>query len=73
MLFEWRRQDIERKSDEANRRLHEIDSLRGDVGRLECANRELRTEVDGLRTELQAGEERLAALERMIADLMHNA
>ena len=56
--FEWRLQDIERKSDEAVRRLHEIDSLRSDVGSVERTLRELRSEVDGLRHEFQAFQDR---------------
>ena len=39
------RSKIEQKVDK-----HEIHSLRGDVARLECANGELRSEIDGLRT-----------------------
>jgi len=73
MLFEWRLQDIERKSDEANRRLHEIDSLRGDVGRLECANREICALIDGLRSALDSTLDRVAGLERTVEELTANA
>ena len=51
--FEWRLGDIERKADEAVRRLYEIDSIRSDVGSLERSMRELRSEIDGLRIEFQ--------------------
>lgn len=60
MLFEWRIKDIERKADEAARRLYEIDALRSDVGRLEHTNRELRAEIDVLRAELQRLQERVS-------------
>ena len=61
-LFEWRLQDLERKADEALRIGHEVSSLRSDVARLECANRELRSENDGLRTELQATQDQVRQL-----------
>lgn len=51
---DWKIQAIERKADEATRRLHEIDSLRSTVDSLERTNRELRTEIDGIRSELEA-------------------
>lgn len=60
MLFEWRIKDIERKADEAARRLYEIDALRSDVGRLESANGGLRAEIDVLRAELQRLQERVS-------------
>lgn len=57
ILEEWRIQSIEQKADQASRRLYELDSLRGDVGSLECANRELRSKIDELRSQLQALQE----------------
>lgn len=42
---------------------YELDSLRGDVDRLEYSLRESRAEVDGLRAQLSLLEERLAILE----------
>ena len=54
--FEWRIQDIERTANRAESRLYELDSLRSDVGSLEHTVRELRTEIDGLHNELQAGQ-----------------
>ena len=56
--FEWRIQDIERTAKHAGERLHELDSLRSDVGSLEHTVRELRAEIDGLRNELQTSQER---------------
>ena len=44
--FEWRIQDIERTARRAEDRLHELDSLRRDVGSLEHTVRELRAEID---------------------------
>lgn len=64
--FEWRLQDIERKADEAVRRLHEIDSLRSDVGSVERNLLELRSEIDGLRNEFQTYQDQTA---RDLADL----
>lgn len=69
VLFEWRIQAIEHKADEANRRLYEIDSLRSDVGRLERALGEFRTECDGLRYELQDALRRIEHVESMIAEI----
>ena len=56
--FEWRLSDIERSAKRAEDRLYELDSIRSDVDSLEHTVRELRTEVDGLRAELQASQER---------------
>ena len=56
--FEWRIQDIERTANRAESRLYEIDSLRSNVDSLEHTVRELRAEIDGLCTELQASQER---------------
>jgi predicted RNase H-like nuclease (RuvC/YqgF family) len=58
---EWRVEEIERnlqrKADQ-----HEISTLSGDVGRLECSLRETRAEVDGLRRELQALQDQVMQL-----------
>ena len=54
--FEWRLSDIERSAKRAEDRLYELDSIRSDVDSLEHTVRELRTEVDGLRNELQASQ-----------------
>lgn len=58
---EWRISDIERnlrgKADS-----HEVSTLSSDVGRLERANGELRSEIDGLRYELQAVKDQVERL-----------
>jgi polyhydroxyalkanoate synthesis regulator phasin len=51
--LEWRISDVEKRSREAMSRLHEVDSLRSHVDRLERAVRELRAEVTRLRDESQ--------------------
>ena len=56
--FEWRIQDIERTAKRAEERLHELASLRSDVDSLEHTVLELRAEIDWLRNELQASQER---------------
>lgn len=66
--FEWRIQAIERKADEANRRLYEIDSLRSDVGRLERSLGEARAECSELRYELQDALRRIEQIESMTAE-----
>ena len=50
---EWKLNDIERKAQQALDKANEVDSLRSNVDSLERSNRELRTEVDGFRHELQ--------------------
>ena len=67
--FEWRINDIERKAENAERRLYELDSLRGDVADLERANGQLRREVDGLRAELQACASRMQTIEEVMSQL----
>jgi len=67
--YDWRINDIERKADRADSRLHELDSLRSDVAGLERAYGSLRAECDGLRTELQACAERLQRIEEIVAAL----
>ena len=54
ILEEWRIRDVEQKAERALSRLYELDSLRGDVGSLEHTVMGLRSEIDGLRHELQA-------------------
>ena len=49
----WKLNDIERKADEAKRRLYELDALRGNVDSLERENREISAAVNGLRLELE--------------------
>jgi polyhydroxyalkanoate synthesis regulator phasin len=73
ILEEWRIRDVEQKAERANSRLYELDSLRGDVGSLERADREICTLIDGLRAELQASQDRIAQLERAVEELTANA
>ena len=63
IVEEWRIRDVEQKADRATQRLYELDSLRSDVGRLECANRELCACIDGLRAALEAALDRIERLE----------
>jgi predicted nucleic acid-binding Zn-ribbon protein len=50
---DWRLDDIERKADEANSRLYELDSLRSSVDNLDRENREISSVVNDLRYELE--------------------
>lgn len=60
--FEWRLPDVERKADEALRIRYEVATLRGDVDSLERANRELRSDIDWLRIELQTTRDQIRQL-----------
>lgn len=68
---EWRVEEIERnlqrKADS-----HELSSITGDVGRLECALRETRTEVDGLRSQLQTLQEQITQLQATLEEQQHD-
>lgn len=68
--FDWAIQDIQRKADEALRRCDEIHTLRSNVDRLECANRELSSEVNGLRSQLQTSQDAIIQLQQQTMDLM---
>lgn len=63
VLFDWKIQDIERTANECKSKLYQLDSLAGDVGRMECALRESRSETDELRRELAACQEAVRKLE----------
>lgn len=63
---EWRISDVERKADAANRRLHEVDSLRSDVDRLEHTNRAFSSTCDELRHEIEALQESFRRLELLL-------
>lgn len=70
--WDWRIDEIERNAKEGARaasRLHELESLRSDVGRLECANRELCSCVDGLRATAEACLSRIEELERRLNEV----
>lgn len=68
--FDWAIQDIQRKTDEALRRCDEIHTLRSNVDSLERANRELRSDIDGLRSQLQTNQDAIIQLQAQIVDLM---
>ena len=62
---EWRVEEIERNlSRKADS--YEVSTLSGDVGRLERANGELRSEVDGLRNELQTCKDQIERLLQLV-------
>lgn len=58
---EWRVETIERdlyrKAEQ-----HEVSTLRSDVDRLECSNRELSSKIDGLCSELQGCKDQINIL-----------
>ena len=68
--FDWAIQDIQRKADEALRRCDEIHTLRSNVDSLERANRELSSEVNGLRSQLQTNQDAIIQLQAQIVDLI---
>lgn len=68
--YEWRINDIERAANEANRRLHELDTLRSNVDRMECALRESCAKADGLRSALETANQRLEQLEQQIGEVL---
>jgi len=69
ILEEWRIRDIEQKAERASSRLYEIDSLKSDVGSLEHSIREIRTECDALRSELQTQADRITVIEKLLGSL----
>jgi predicted nucleic acid-binding Zn-ribbon protein len=68
--YEWRINDIERAANEANRRLHELDTLRSNVDRVECALRASRAEADGLRSLLETASQRIEQLESQMEEVL---
>ena len=64
--WEWRIDDIERRANEARGRLHEIDSLRSYVDRLERSLLEARSETDRLRSRWHELEARLVNVEQAL-------
>ena len=67
---EWRIADVERKADENNRRLYELDTLKDNVGSLEHSLREALTEIAGVRSEIQMQETTIAELRAEINQLV---
>lgn len=61
--MEWRINDVERKAEEASRRLHEIDSATSRMDSLERSLREARSDIDGLCSQLQTHEETIRRLQ----------
>lgn len=61
--MEWRINDVERKADEASRRLYQIDEAVRRLDSLEHSLRESRSEVDGLRSQLATCEETIRQLQ----------
>lgn len=61
--FDWIISDVEQKANNAERRLHELDSLRSNVDSLECANLELCARVDELCSQLEEAKGRICWLE----------
>ncbi len=51
--LEWQIRDWIREGTNGLAKSYEVDALRRDVDRLECSLREARSEIDGLRTQLQ--------------------
>jgi len=67
MIFEWKLNDIERKASEALRRCDEMRTINSNVDSLERANREIRSDIDGLRAQLQAAQDSLIQLQQEIS------
>jgi polyhydroxyalkanoate synthesis regulator phasin len=61
--IEWRINDVENKAEQAVSRIYEIDEARRNVDSLERSLRESRSEIDGLRSRLQACEDRIRQIE----------
>lgn len=61
--IEWRINDVERKADEASRRLYQIDEAFRRLDSLEYSLRESRSEVDGLRSQLSACEQTIRQMQ----------
>lgn len=68
--FDWRISDIEQKANNAERRLHELDSLRSNVDSLERANWELSARVAELCSQLEEAKGRICWLENTTGE--HN-
>lgn len=64
LLEDWRIRDVEAKAERAVNRLHELDSLRSNVARLERTNEGLSSACDGLRATCEALLSRIERLEQ---------
>lgn len=67
--FDWKIDDIERKANAAAPS-HEVSALREYVARLERAIGEVSAVADGLRTRLDAAEDRIRIAEDRILEIM---
>ena len=63
IVHAWQLEETQRKAENADRRLYELDALSSNVDRLECQNRELSSCVDDLRATCEALLERIEQLE----------
>jgi len=66
----WRIGAIENKANEAYRRLYEHDEARRNLAYLEHTMRESRSEIDGLRAEMQELQRRFDEQTRLIEELL---
>ena len=64
--YEWRLNEIEQKAERAVSQLYRLDEMGGSVDSLERTIGEVRADIDGLRTELQAQADRITALEQQV-------
>lgn len=69
MLHEWRIQDIERKADKADRRLHELDSLQWEIDSLKNKEGQQNDCIDRLRSTLEICLSRIEQLEQIVIEL----
>jgi len=64
--YEWRLNEIEQKAERAVSQLYRLDEMGSSVDSLERTIGEVRADIDGLRTELQAQADRITALEQQV-------
>jgi septal ring factor EnvC (AmiA/AmiB activator) len=64
--FEWRINEIEQKAERASSQLYRLDAISSDMACVERTLGEVRADIDGLRTELQAQADRITALEQQV-------
>lgn len=69
---DWKIRDIERTANEAHRRLYELDSLNRKMDSLEHSNREISTEVNGLRSEIQTLQGEIVFLKEKLLEINPN-
>lgn len=68
--LEWQIRDWIREGTNGLAKSYEVDALHSHVDRLECSLRESRSEVDGLRSQLQATAEAVTQLTEIVNGLM---